>query len=378
MFKNIKQIDNKTLYHNYIGKNILFEPKIKGTRFEAIIYSNGDIIFNKKNGKIDYIDRTINKIYEEPISYMYNVWNTIYNYLKENDFHWINLGFRYNRDLKTDEQYIDIQHKLILTDFKYSNYGNVFTGDYDKIGKIAEMISVNSLQPIQQYKFTKKHANIINDYKKGKCDFENFLIKLLGYKSNEFDNDLIVRIHGDNYIIDFNKSVKNYNDNSDSYFLIVKDIVKWIYDNYERFDLDNLKVYNENKDKRYIEIISKIFNYYISENIENIPTDLCNYFYYDDEDLRINFEFVNNIQTKNLLFNNIEIRPVYQIMLGIFRKNKFPNLNTNLIGNDIIQIFDNVKYNLNNLINKEKDKSLENITRQESNNVMTFKDIKNI
>ena len=122
----------------------------------------------------------------------------------------------------------------------------------------------------------------------------------------------------------------------------------------EQRGISNTRLLSEDADERYIELISNLFNNYIfarGHSISGISIDTAKFVKNDAFDL--NVDNISNSTTRKLIEENPEFKSVYQIILGSFRKKRTAS---NIITPSVVDSFNKVVDEINEIINKEDDK----------------------
>ena len=132
--------------------------------------------------------------------------------------------------------------------------------------------------------------------------------------------------------------------------ILLLDVLSYI----EQRGISNTKLLSDNPDDRYIELISNLFNNYIfarGHSISGISIDTAKFAKNNAFDL--NVDNITNSTTRKLIEENPEFKSVYQIILGSFRKKRTAS---NIITPSVVDSFNKVVDEINEIINKEDDK----------------------
>ena len=350
-FQDLKQLQSK--YIEII-------PKYEGRRIILDVDFNRNPKFKylKKNKKeIGVEDRIINQIWERPILFFNQIEDILlknFNSLTDIKFH-----FRYyNR--------IDQKNSLYLTYVETSDDENI------DLKYWANQLNVSSATPLFKGYLNQQQFNSIY----------NFIIDQLSYEKFKEDfyykdsiNKIIFHIHEDNDIKSF---IINYEPNYEEdfissephdYYLFLNDVSNFILNDLKQDDL-----YLDN-DKALIDVLCAIFNLYVlKRGNHNIVKVFKNDKFKDDE-FNLNVEMIPNVKTKQILFNNPNLRNNFQVFLAVFTKSNI-NIKSDILSNEINNNLKECRNIINQLLEITESSQLPEATNE--NQILTFKDfIKN-
>ena len=155
----------------------------------------------------------------------------------------------------------------------------------------------------------------------------------------------------------FNKKPRPERKPSDMYQISILDIVE----HFVQYDLDSIELKEEESDKRYLELMSEMFNNYISANATKyIGAKFDSADFAESPMFELNHKFLTNEKTLTLVQDKI-LAELFKITLGSFRKKRTKE--TDIISGDMLTT-------LNELIEKVEAKVL---AKTNEDSVMNFK-----
>lgn len=399
---NIYKNDGKYTINRLFNLYVIILENIDGYEFAFQKLNGSSFIYYKNNfEKIDYLDRVLTTFYEKPINYIENLPKKI----KENiPINWV-FRFKYldfSSIFLNDRRYYKIpKNGLILTDIyiknesgkikKYINDINVlnkwanrldvevppiiFSGKLnsfqkEQLLKILEMPLDDLAEIFKEQSFVKHIISILNpnllqtkwvDNLEGVAD--GIIFKFIDNENkNIIEAELINPFYY--YKIEMNKNKKEENENNkldDIYQIILLDIIEFIN---SKLDIEDLKVNGENYDERYVDLISKIFNKYITKNIYKYIGLKFN----ERKDLKggikfnLNIEKIPNFKTKNIIENNKHLKELYKFLLEIFSKKQRGNNLDGILTSEVKKSFNEIINKIKNKIElKEGDKNINDL-----------------
>ena len=144
----------------------------------------------------------------------------------------------------------------------------------------------------------------------------------------------------------FNRIEESQNErrSSDIYQITIVDLVE----NLMSYDFTQHKLTEEKKDRRYIELMSEVFNKYIKENAAKyIGVDFNVAEFAKKESFRLNKNFIKNQETLKYTNNDI-LSELFKIMLTSFRNER--NKTTDILSEDMINQMNDIVLNIQNHI----------------------------
>lgn len=128
----------------------------------------------------------------------------------------------------------------------------------------------------------------------------------------------------------FDKIEEIERNSSDMYQITILDLVEYL----TQYNLDSVKLVEEDTDLRYIELMSEVFNEYINKNaVKFIGADFNSAGFSSKKGFELNKDFIKNENTVKLIQNE-GLAELYKIVLGSFRKKRTKE--TKLINQDLM------------------------------------------
>ena len=146
--------------HKLFGNFVIISEKLNATRFCFEKSENGELTFFKKDGKITSIDRTLSKLYDQPIEYIESLPKEVLDQLPSG----YRFGFRYFHSTTP----INISYDrtplngLVLTDIQNSK-GKV-VDDITILNPISDLIRVEKPPIIGYGKLDEVQKNRLMEY----------------------------------------------------------------------------------------------------------------------------------------------------------------------------------------------------------------------
>tara|TARA_R110000782_G_scaffold79609_8_gene158024 strand:+ start:9614 stop:11464 length:1851 start_codon:yes stop_codon:yes gene_type:complete len=141
----------------------------------------------------------------------------------------------------------------------------------------------------------------------------------------------------------FNEVVENNNTrkSSDIYQITMVDLIEYL----TTYDFKKNKLVEENKDRRFLELMSEVFNDYIKENATKyIGVNFEVAEFAKSQEFRLNKAFIKNQDTLKLVDNNI-LSELFKIMLSSFRNERTKT--TDILSEDMINQMNDIVKNIN-------------------------------
>lgn len=292
------------------------------------------------NDDINTIDLAIQNYYNFAMDYFNSMDNRVKSLL--NKKWWF--CFEYFPDQQpANIQYSKIpKNKLVLTGIWK---GKQFQVDLDEIEEYSRLLDVDMIPVIFSGKLTEEMKEAITyflntskndlEFVFEESSFAYFFYKLLNpLAKNSFlmeDNfqenieKLIIRSKsGDISFELLNPLYEKLSSINDTEFVEIYTLILVNFLNFcQSIDLKDIKLKSIRKDEAYIELISNLFNKYMS----NVKEDLMAFEFaipefFDKEKFKINKELINNKITRQHLESNDKIEYIFKIILGSFNKKK--------------------------------------------------------
>jgi cytidyltransferase-like protein len=379
---------NSNEFMDLLNNKCIVTEKIDGSSFH-VKRNKTDFSYYKSGSKaeMNVIDRTIVRYYENAIRHFKTV--TEENKL-DMPFDW-KFGFEYLGDNKTIDIEYDVLPKsnLVLTHIQVlqpSNPNKVrkVIRDTKILNKWADKLDVNRppvlfeglLHSGQKSAIVDVLETSINEFEER---FENpdrpsftrvvYSIFNENQKASALMHDLskdvsgfIVNFHDGkglkSFVLEkFNKQPRPERKPSDMYQISILDIVE----HFIQFNIDSIELKEEESDRRYLELMSEMFNSYIKNNATKyIGAKFDSADFAESPMFELNNKFLQNEKTLTLVQDKI-LAELFKITLGSFRKKRTKE--TDIINGDMFT-------SLNELIEKVESKVL---AKTNEDSVMNFK-----
>ena len=379
---------NSNEFMDLLNNKCIVSEKIDGSSFH-VKRNKTDFSYYKSGSKteMNVIDRTIVRYYENAIRHFKTV-------SEENKldmpFDW-KFGFEYLGDNKTIDIEYDVLPKsnLVLTHIQVlqpSNPNKVrkVIRDTKILNKWADKLDVNRppvlfeglLHSGQKSAIVDVLETSVNEFEDR---FENpdrpsftrvvYSIFNENQKASALMNDLskdvsgfIVNFHDGkalkSFVLEkFNKKPRPERKPSDMYQISILDIVE----HFTQYDFESIELKEEESDKRYLELMSEMFNDYVGANATKyIGAKFDSADFAESPMFEINHKFIQNEKTLTLVQDKI-LSELFKITLGSFRKKRTKE--TDIISGDMLSA-------LNEIIEKIETKVL---AKTNEGDVMNFK-----
>jgi len=368
------------------NKRLIIKEMIDGTKIR-IKKVDKSLVFYKGNDKnpINIIDRTVMVYYENLINHFKTIESEIIDYIPLN---W-EFEFRYLNQNKITVKYDNLPlNYLILTSIRIIDSSNKFQviDDIQILEKWSKLLQVdnngiifdgrlNNNQKQQIFDFLETdEEDLINLFKS--TSFIRYIISILNIpiKSTLLNNSLDNMIEG--VLLEFKDGLKTYTVKledplyteqilqnrdkqkpNDTYQIILLDLIAFL----SNYSFDNIHLTEQSPERRYIEMISKIFNDYIKKNMfKYIGMDFQTPEFAQNDEFKLNTKFITNKVTANYLTNEY-LHDLFKIILSSFKKKR--KYSTDLLSAETITV-------INKTIDIIQDKINSN---QSSNKVLDFK-----
>lgn len=370
---------NRENFIEMLNDRVLVTEKISAPSFHMQRNSDGFQFFkSSKSESLDIVDRTILSLYEIAINHLQSLSASQKKELPR-DF---KFGFEYLPELnispikydKTPENY------LILTHIQEINVNNgkvkKTINDPSILNKWAKVLEVqgpsvifdgylNGVQKerlIQLLEMGDREFSEKYDYLEEsteKIPFTKEIVKLFNESmisttlqeglDKEIDSLIVNFISGKNMksykLEDFNKSTVNESrDSSHMYQITVADLLEYI----SQKDFTEIQLTEENADKRYIEVMSVLFNGYIQKNSSKfIGVNFESAEFSSAESFKLNTKYIQNETTLKLVENQV-LSELFKISLGTFRKKRTKT--TDIISQDMLERMNELIEKIENLV----------------------------
>ena len=379
---------NSNEFMDLLSNKCIVTEKIDGSSFH-VKRNKSDFSYYKSGQKTEMnaVDRTIVRYYENAIRHF----KTVSEESKlDMPFDW-KFGFEYLGDNKTIDIEYDVLPKsnLVLTHIQVlqpSNPNKVrkVIRDTKILNKWADKLEVNRPPVLfEGLLHSGQKSSLIDVLETGVNEFEDryenpdkpsFTRVLYGIfnenkKQSALMNDLskdvsgfIINFHDGSsvktFILEkFNKKPRLERKPSDMYQISILDIVE----HFMQLDISNIGLEEESSDKRYLELMSEMFNDYIGKNATKyIGAKFDSADFAESPMFELNHKFLQNEKTLTLVQDKI-LAELFKITLGSFRKKR--SKETDIINGDMLQT-------LNQVVEKIEARVLAKV---EENGIMNFK-----
>lgn len=366
--------------HILKNKDLLIYEDVQGSKI-YVKYKNNKLIIRPKsirNQDLNFIDLTVQKFYNQAYNYFIS--------LPEHIISLLNPKWWYCFQYFPDHQPAHIKYNKVPKNNLILNCvvkkDNDYVYDYDEIMEYSKLFNIEPLPIIFKGKLSNKQLEVIelylntneNDLKYifDEDNFAYFFYKILNPKiensflmgSNEFNDNLekmVIKIDGKSkYSFEilnplYNKMVLlNNTEHVTNYSLILLKFLEFC----QIISLDKYKLKKITREELYIELISNIFNDYISDNKENLlKWDFTIPAFFKEDKFKINTDLLSNKDTIEQIKSNDKIEYIFKCILGSFSNKRkkpigiFNEITMKLFNKFVDDLFKNIDKNLK--INRE-------------------------
>jgi len=370
---------NRNEFNSLLKQRCLVTEKIQASSFHARKTDKGyDYYKSGSRTPMNKVDRTIVRYYENAIDYF----KSIPKEVRED----MPTDWKFGFDYMTETRTVDIQYdalpknNLILTHIQVLN-----PTDPTQIKKV-----------IRDPKVLEKWANILQVQAPpilfdGVLDSnqKDMLIDLLEMSDEAFknvfeDTSFTRKVYSifnrmanktalnesldgdiDSLIVSFidKKNIKNFKlgrfdkieekerEASDMYQITILDLVEYM----TQFNMDKVKLVEEDTDLRYIELVSEIFNQYMTKNaVKYIGAEFDSAGFSSRKGFELNKDFIKNEGTVKLIQNE-DLSELFKIMLGSFRKKRTKE--TKIINSDLMSQMNEIVEKIEAVVMSKKNES---------------------
>lgn len=332
-----------------LSGTIEISEKLDASRFSVQVGKGRDLkFFKRKDGHITKIDRTLSKYYEKAITHFEN--------MTDEQLDQFPSGWRFGMEYFPNLQPVTISYdrlplnNLVLTDIQVKDPKDrtqeVIT-DKDTLFKWATILEVEKPPIIFEGSLTSAQKNRILDFlntpytkliERFKTEnFTTFILTLLNpslkssFLNNNIEKDidgLVFKFDGkealrvSNPEVVLSKAKKKEQKPSDIYNLTLVILQEFMI----TLDLKKIKLKEKTFEERYIEFISKVFNlfvktpYYSKNFSESLDFELPRFL--TREESGVNFKFVKDEETQDLLKHSNTNRELFKILMASMRTHK--------------------------------------------------------
>jgi hypothetical protein len=332
-----------------LDSEIVISEKLDGSRFQVQKDASGSLIyFKRKDIEITRIDRTLSRYYEKAVSHFENLGEEKTLQMPE--------GWRFGMEYFPNLQPVTVSYdrlplnNLVLTDIQVRDPKDrileIIT-DESTLKNWSTILEVENPPIVFMGKLTKEQKTMILQFLNTPYpdlitrfkteNFTSFILKLLNpeLKNSFMNSDITKDIDGlvfkfdgkeafrvSNPEIALKKSEKKVEKPSDIYSLTLMILHEFI----TSLDFSKIKLKEKSFEDRYIEFVSKVFNMFVKspiyrEHFENeVDFDLPKFL--TREESQVNFKFVTEPETLELLQKSNTNRELFKILLASLRTHK--------------------------------------------------------
>jgi len=320
-----EDIQGSRLYVKYDGKNFEFRAK------------------SISADPISLVDLSLQKFYNKALNFFYSLDKRVLGILPRNWF----FQFEYFPDYEPANisYHRTPKNNLILTGI--SKGLNNFKYNIEELIEFSSLLDVDPLPVIYYGKLNNKQKEAIRyflsvskqdlDYIFGESNFAQYFYNLLSPDSthsflmeDEFQNNLeklIIRVSNReelkfsilNPLYTRNNTELNDTKYVSVYTLLILNFLEYI----TGVDFSQIKVSGTSKDEMYVDLICRLFNMYMADNmneLRGLDFDIPRFF--DKDKYNINIGLIPNSLTVKYISNNNKISYLFKSILGSFRYKK--------------------------------------------------------
>lgn len=355
---------NRENFIDMLKNRVLVTEKIAAPSFYMRRGTDGFEFFKSgKSEELNIVDRTTMSLYETGINHLQSL-STAQKEELPRDF---KFGFEYLPELGlSDIEYDKVpENFLILTHIQEINTNNgkikKTISDPSILNKWADVLEVQGPSVVfDGYLEQSQRESLIDilemsdrdfsetydyDDNSEKTSFTNAMFKLFDNAriATTLQNDLNKEVEAliVNFIDgkkiesfkfeDFKKEVNSADrDSSHMYQITIADLLEHMI----QVDFKEIQLTEENSDKRYIEMMSVLFNGYIDKNSSKfVGVNFESAEFSSAESFKLNTKYIQNEKTLKLVENRV-LSELFKIMLGTFRKKRTKT--TDIINQDML------------------------------------------
>ena len=352
--KDIYASNNTNKFNSLLKQRVIVTEKISSPSFGVRRRkTHFDYYKSNNNAPMNLVDRTVSSLYEMGIKHikglqsyikeeMPNNWKFCFEYLPDTSISSIEYDSTPKNGLiltHIQDVYEDGRIKKVLTDpgvlTKWANKLEVQGPSIIYDGILSE-IQANKLRELLQenkpnISFTKAMFSVF-DSNSYKSTLNNTLDKSIdGLILTFVDNKKISPYK----LEDFSKVHEDFQKSNDIYQLTVLDILEYI----SFYTLSEIVLEEESKDRRYLELISILFNGYVKENATKfIGIDFESAEFSKSELFNLNTSYLRNETTLKHVENSV-LAELFKIMVNTFKKKKIKS--SKILDEDSLLVLNN-------------------------------------
>ena len=356
--------------HKLFDNFVIISEKLNATRFAFEKNNQGVIEFYRKDGKITAIERTLNQLFEEPITYIQNLSPEIKNKIP--------VGYRYGFRYFHSNSPIHITYdrtplnNLILTDIKKTSDGKIID-DMSVLNGIADLIMVDKPPIIWYGKLDESQKTRLTDYlrtseeqlfdKFKTTSFTKYFISIVNPSlkktalNNSIDkpidsiifkfigdskNDVVYAKAVDPIIQQINRTNEEDREPQDMYGIILSDIVEFVKIN----GIKKYKLETGMYDEKFVKLMCLIYNDYIKKSeYKFVGVELDALSFTNIPKFDLNSGFIPNLVTREYIAKSTINKNIFKIIVSSFSKpkRKPTGTMTQLLIDDLLDISNKIK-----------------------------------
>lgn len=325
---------------------------------------------SNQNDPMDLVDRTVVKFYESAIRHLQGLSNDVKNEMPRD---W-RFGFEYLIDGETPNFKYSLlpKNNLVLTHIKVINPANEkvqkVIRDTKILNKWATKLEVQqppvvfegqlrhdqkealiNLLELSDEAFSKMYEN--RSFSRDVYTIFDSQVRRSALQESldaEIDGLVVSFVDGKNMtpfkLEPFNKVEESNEErkSSDIYQITIVDLIEKL----SSYDFKKHKLTEEKKDKRYLQLMSEVFNDYIGKNATKyIGVDFNNAEFSKKEAFKLNKAFIENKNTLKLVENKV-LAELFKIMISSFRNER--KKTTDILSEDMVNQMNNIVKNIQN------------------------------
>ena len=344
--KDIYASTNVNKFNSLLKQRVVVTEKISSPSFGVRRRQNHfDYFKSNSNTPMNLVDRTVSSLYEMAIKHV----SGLQSYIKEEMPDNWKFCFEYLPSASVSS--IDYENTptngMILTHIQ----------DVSEDGRIKKVLTDPSILTKWAKKLEVQGPSIVFDGVLSESQSNKLNISFTKAMFNIFDNNsykstlnntletnidgLILTFVDNNKISsykleDFEKLQEEYQKSNDIYQLTVSDILEYI----SLYKLSDIVLEEESRDRRYLELISILFNSYISENATKfIGINFESADFSKSELFNLNTSFLRNETTLKHIENKV-LSELFKIMANTFKKKRTKA--SNILDEDAVNVLNNI------------------------------------
>ena len=363
----------RTAFMKMLDQKVHVVEKLAASAFHAQRASDHNLYFkSNQNNPMDIVDRTIVSFYESAIKHLQGLPGSVKEDMPKD---W-KFGFEYLVDGETPNFKYSLlpKNNLVLTHIKVMKPGTdkvqKVIRDTKVLNKWANVLEVQ--QPPVLFEGVLRHdqkealINILemSDEKYAKVysdrSFSRDIYSIFNAEvrrtalqeslDSEIDGLVISFVEGKTmspYKIEaFDRLEESSNErkSSDIYQITIVDLIEHLMS----YDFTKHKLVEDKKDRRYIELMSEVFNQYIKDNASKyIGVDFNIAEFAKKDSFKLNKNFIQNQETLKYTNNEI-LAELFKIMLSSFRNER--SKTTDILSEDMVNQMNDIVSNIKNHI----------------------------